>query len=359
MPQSHAGDVAPGWFARLGLAIARPRWALALAGDRANAGRSGSDLILALVLVVVATQLRGLATACWIGGSAGLVFAVRTLTAAVSLHFVLLVLAALLVFAFAGAKRSLGRAFDLACVAVLPLLVVQLVATVALRAAEFDGVPPVMAWFVPAVGLGWMGALVALAIRPARIGAARIPPPPGAVVRPARRLGWGLAAVAAFGVAVQAHWIADHLEFVRPMASGDEAPAFALPEIGPTGALGPTVALASTRGKITVVDFWATWCKPCLASMPRLEQLARNNPDVAVIAINLDDPAAARALFTERGYTMKLLAGDDDVSQRYGASSIPHTVFIDGAGHVREVVSGAGPDLAAIVETIRTSPGRR
>ena len=354
-----AAAASPGWFARLGLAIARPRWALALAGDRANAGRSGSDLILALVLVVVATQLRGLATACWIGGSAGLVFAVRTLTAAVSLHFVLLVGAALLVFAFAGAKRNLGRAFDLACVAVLPLLVVQLVATVALRAGDFEGVPAVMTWSVPAVGLGWMGVLVALAIRPARIGAARVPPPPAAVVRPARWLGWGLAAIAALGVAVQARWIADHLEFVRPMSSGDEAPAFALPEVGPSGALGPKVTLASTRGKITVVDFWATWCKPCLASMPRLDQIARRSPDVTVIAVNLDDPAAARALFTESGYTMKLVAGDDDVSQRYGASSIPHTVFIDGDGHVREVVSGTGPDPMAIVETIRTSPHRR
>jgi thiol-disulfide isomerase/thioredoxin len=204
-----------------------------------------------------------------------------------------------------------------------------------------------------------MGCLVALAVRPARIAALRVPAPPIAQVRAARRLGWGFAAVVALGVAIQAHWIADHLEFVRPMSSGDPAPAFSLQEIGPAGALGERVTLASSRGKITVLDFWATWCAPCLASMPRLDKLARKNPDVAVIAINLDDPALARALFDKQDYAMQLLAGDDDVAQRYGASSIPHTVVLDRDGMVRQVVSGTGPDLAALVETIRTSDRAR
>jgi peroxiredoxin len=93
--------------------------------------------------------------------------------------------------------------------------------------------------------------------------------------------------------------------------------------------------------------------------MPRLDKLARKNPDVAVIAINLDDPALARALFDKQDYAMQLLAGDDDVAQRYGASSIPHTVVLDRDGMVRQVVSGTGPDLAALVETIRTSDRAR
>jgi peroxiredoxin len=89
--------------------------------------------------------------------------------------------------------------------------------------------------------------------------------------------------------------------------------------------------------------------------MPRLERLARAHPDVAVLAINLDDPAGARAVFNEHGYTMKLLADDGDVSQRYGVSSIPHTVVIDRHGVIRDVVRGTSADLAAIVESVRAS----
>lgn len=101
-----------------------------------------------------------------------------------------------------------------------------------------------------------------------------------------------------------------------------------------------------------LVDFWATWCGPCLAAMPRLDQLARKHPDVSVLAINLDDAAAARALFDEHHYAMTLVADDGDASQRYGVSSIPHTVLIDRHGVVREVIRGATSDLAARVEAL-------
>lgn len=351
--------IAPSFLARLGLAIAHPRWALTLAADREHTGRSGSDLIAAIVLLLAATQLRGLAAAVWLGGAVDLGLgsraAMRVLTGALTVDLGLLVLGALAVFALAGARRNLGRAFDLACVAALPLLFVDLGATVVVRTAGIVAVPNAVGWLLSAISYGWMGTLIALATRPARIAPARVPAPPAEVVTPARRLGWVIAAVAVVGIAVQSRWIAGNLELVKPMNTGDEAPALALPEIGPSGTLGDRLTLAATRGKVTVLDFWATWCNPCLASMPRLEKLARAHPDVAVLTINLDDPAKARALFNERGYTMKLLADDGDVSQRYGVSAIPHTVIIDRNGMVREVVRGTGTDLAAAVEAVRTS----
>jgi thiol-disulfide isomerase/thioredoxin len=139
------------------------------------------------------------------------------------------------------------------------------------------------------------------------------------------------------------------------MTSGDAAPAIALPRIGAGGALGERFSLDASRGKITVLDFWATWCKPCLAAMPRLDEIARAHPDVTVIAINLDDAAAARGLFERYRWSMTLVADDGDASERYGVSSIPHTVVLDRRGMVREVVRGAGADLAAIVARIRAS----
>ena len=348
---------APGFVARLGLAITEPRWALTVAADRAHAGRSGSDLVAAIVLVLAATELRGLASALLLGTSVGPGFGVRAvvrvLTGTLTVDLGLLVLGAFVVFALAGARRSLGRAFDLACVAALPLLFVDLAATVTVRAAGIEAVPGAVCLALSAISFAWMGSLIAQAIRPARTAPGRVPPPPAAVVRPARRAGWAIVGIVALGAAVQAVWISRNLELVAPMHTGDEAPAIALPEVDATGALGAPFTLAQTRGKVTVLDFWATWCKPCLMSMPRLERLAQAHPDVAVITINLDDPAAARALFHQQGYTMKILADDGDVSQRYGVSSIPHTVIIDRHGIVREVIRGTGSDLAGLVEAIR------
>jgi thiol-disulfide isomerase/thioredoxin len=182
-----------------------------------------------------------------------------------------------------------------------------------------------------------------------------VPAPPPEAIAPARLVGWGLAAIIALGVAVQTAWIAGNLELVKPMKTGDEAPGLVLPQIDPAGKLGAPVTLAATRGKVTVLDFWATWCNPCLASMPRLEKLARAHPDVAVLTINLDDPVRARALFDEHGYTVKLLADDGDVSQRYGVTSIPHTVIIDRSGVIRDVIRGTGTDIAAAVDAVRGS----
>ena len=349
----------PRFLARLGLAIAHPRWALTVAADRDHAGRSGSDLIAAIALLLAASQLRGLASAVWLGAAVdpglGVRAAMRVITDVLTLDLAFLVLGALVVFGFAGARRNLGRAFDLACVAALPLLFVDLGATVVVRVAGIATVPIAVSWLLSGISYGWMGVLIALATRPARIEPRRTPALPAEVHGAARRLGWGIAAVATLGVVVQILWIADNLEQVKPMKAGEEAPALALPEIGPTGALGERFALAATRGKITVLDFWATWCNPCVASMPRLEKLARSHPDVAVLAINTGDPVAARALFNARGYAMKLLHDDGDVSQRYGASAIPYTVIIDRRGLVHQVVRGAGPDLAAIVDALRTS----
>lgn len=341
-----------GWLTRIGLAIGRPRWALAIAADRRYAGRSGSDLIAMIAVLLVATQLRWLAAAAWLGGAVdaglGVRAAMRVLTGALTVDLGALLAGALAVFALAGRRRNLGRAFDLACVAVLPLVLVQLGATV-LAAVAGVALSAAVSW---PLALGWMGALIALSIGPART--ARPPRPPAPAVRPGRWIGAAVAAVAALGAAAQVAWIAGNLDLVRPMTSGSEAPAIALPRIGPGGALGDRVTLAASRGKITVLDFWATWCKPCLAAMPRLDRVARSHPDVAVIAVNLDDAAAARALFDQRGYAMTLVADDGDTSQRYSVSATPHTVIIDRRGVVRQVVRGAA-DVAAMIEAIRAA----
>lgn len=345
----------PGLWTRIGLAVAKPPWALALASDRGQAGRSGSDLIAVIALALVATQLRWLVSAGWLATAVepalGLRAMVRVLADVVSLKLGLLVLSAFAIFVLAGSRRNLGRAFDLACVAALPLWLVELVATVIVRVAGLD-VPPLVGWMLSGVSFAWTGMLVALALRPARISPRQLPPVPEDAQRRARYVALGLGVAFVVGLATQVAWISRNLELVRPMTRGDAAPAFALPSVDAAGKLAAPVALSSTRGQVTVLDFWATWCGPCLRSMPKLEQLARSRSDVAVLAINTDDPAAARALFAKSNYTMTLLFDEGEVSTRYGASTIPYTVILDRDGVIRHVVRGTGEDLAALIDEL-------
>ncbi len=104
-----------------------------------------------------------------------------------------------------------------------------------------------------------------------------------------------------------------------------------------------------------MIDFWATWCQPCIRALPKLEQLARERPDIDVVTINLDDAAAARALFDQAGYTMFLLADDSTTSERYGVTNIPHTVVIDQRGVVRHVARGRTSDVKVHVDGL--APG--
>ena len=345
-----------GLATRLGLVVTNPRLALSLAADRNHAGRSGSDLIALIGLLLLATQLRGLFAAAWLGQAVstglGLRGVMHVLTRALTVDLGFLVLAALLVFGLSGTKRNLGRAFDLACVAAVPLVLLDLTATVIVRALDVH-VPSAVSIALGGLSFTWAGVVLALAIAPARAAATAVTDPPAAEVTRGRIAGWTIVAIAVAGAVIQVTWIARNTELMRPMTQGDPAPGFALPAIGPSGALGAPVGLAASQGKVTVLDFWATWCGPCLRAMPQLDRIAANHPgEVAVIAVNLDDPAEARALFDERGYKMTLLYDDGQVSQRYGVTSIPHSVVIDRAGVVRLVHRGGGGNVEIEVAKI-------
>lgn len=338
------------FLARIGAAIVRPNAALALAGDRRNAGRSGTDLLLVIIAVLFATQLRALVAAGWLGvvvdGALGVRAFVQTLTDALVIELGALVIGAAVIYV-AMRQRELGRAFDLACVAALPLLLVELAASVVVYAGELS-TPRAVVWLLSLGSYVWTAALIALACIEVR----RAQPTPLGDAKLPRRAGWVFAAAVLAGIAVQGVWLARHADLVRPMTPGDPAPAFSLPRITGAHQLGAPYALADARGKVVVLDFWATWCNPCLKAMPRLDRLAKAHPDIVVLAINIDDPDDAWALFEERKYTMTLLAGDQQTSDRYGVAAIPHTVVIDRGGNVRRVFRGGAMDLEREVSAL-------
>lgn len=119
---------------------------------------------------------------------------------------------------------------------------------------------------------------------------------------------------------------------------------------------GSPVSLEAWRGRPVVVNFWATWCTPCLVEMPALEAAARSRPDVRFVGVNAGEPAAAIREWAEaRGLEFPLIAdGDGSLVRLYQVRGLPATFFVDGAGVIREVVYGplASGQLAAALDAL-------
>lgn len=113
---------------------------------------------------------------------------------------------------------------------------------------------------------------------------------------------------------------------------GAPAPAITLPTTD-----GGTFRLADLRGRPVVVNFFASWCRPCEKEMPVLEALARDGR-VAVVGVTFrDSPGDARAFVRRLGVTFPTLIDDDTesaVARAYGVRSPPMTYFIDADGRI-------------------------
>lgn len=124
---------------------------------------------------------------------------------------------------------------------------------------------------------------------------------------------------------------------------------------------GETTRLTAQRGKPVVLNFWATWCKPCLAEMPRLEQAARDNPGIAFYEIDLDeDGNKVRGFFDslEISHLVPLIDVGSSVARAYGlGQGVPTTFFIDSAGIVRATSLGE-MDAATIAANLGTVKGK-
>lgn len=153
-------------------------------------------------------------------------------------------------------------------------------------------------------------------------------------------------------------WLLQRLPGADPppgttVAKRDEpVPALALPNLR-----GDIVRLpADFRGRPLLVNFWASWCAPCIEEIPQLQRFARRQPrdGVQVIGIALDDAEAARALLRRLQVDYPILldtAGPADSSVRWGnrRGVLPYTVLIDDAGRLRK--QRIGPFARDQVET--------
>jgi len=135
---------------------------------------------------------------------------------------------------------------------------------------------------------------------------------------------------------------------------GSEAPDFTLADTQ-----GRQIHLQDLRGKVVVVDFWATWCPPCREQMPHLQQIHQQFSDKGVVVLGLDvgeDGPRVSQFARESAYTFALLLGSEPgVTELYFVDGFPTTLVVDRQGKiVYRAVGGQSPDKlrAAIQKAI-------
>ncbi len=123
-----------------------------------------------------------------------------------------------------------------------------------------------------------------------------------------------------------------------------EAPSFVLPRLDVDG----TLDLASLRGKVVVINFWASWCVPCREESRALEATWQRYRDrgILVLGVNVQDltPEALRFLRETKTTYPTVRDKDNAVYRAYGLTGVPETFFVDRAGRIVRKFPGAVTD---------------
>jgi thiol-disulfide isomerase/thioredoxin len=129
---------------------------------------------------------------------------------------------------------------------------------------------------------------------------------------------------------------------------GKAAPDFSLKTID-----GKDVKLSDMKGSVVLLDFWATWCPPCRASLPHLNKVSQDkalaDKGLKVYSINCKEkPDTAKDFLTKNNYSFNVaLDSDGKAEESYAVTGIPTTVVVGKDGTVQHVVIGYGGDDTA------------
>jgi cytochrome c biogenesis protein CcmG/thiol:disulfide interchange protein DsbE len=135
---------------------------------------------------------------------------------------------------------------------------------------------------------------------------------------------------------------------------GFAAPSFTLTELN-----GQKVNLSDFQGKIVIINFWASWCRPCRAEMPALQQAYTSYQDkglvlLAINASNQDTPGAMQTFLGsfEHSFTIPL-DSNGEVTRLYRVNSLPTTFFVGQDGRVRDLVIGGPLTVAGLSNRVQ------
>lgn len=103
-----------------------------------------------------------------------------------------------------------------------------------------------------------------------------------------------------------------------------------------------TIRLSDYRGKIVVLNFWASWCAPCLEELPSLIALQKQMPQIVVLAVDFNDDEAAYHQFLTDNHVSLLTIHDESQQSNlaFGTKRPPETYIIDGKGEIRRKFIG-------------------
>jgi peroxiredoxin len=140
---------------------------------------------------------------------------------------------------------------------------------------------------------------------------------------------------------------------IHVVVAGEQAPAFSVK----TDA-GPVVSAPNFGGKLLVLNFWATWCPPCVQETPSLSQLARDyaGRGVVVLGISVDASDSAYRAFLQKYDPRFLTAREARIHRDYGTFMYPETYIVDSTGKVlrkyEEAVDWSSPKVRAYLDSL-------
>lgn len=116
---------------------------------------------------------------------------------------------------------------------------------------------------------------------------------------------------------------------------------------------GKDISLASYRGKVVLLNFWGTWCKPCLKELPEFDRLYRRyrKHGLVVIAVATDtEPEKVQEFAAQAKLASKLALGGEPLSQQYDSPNFPFSFVIDGKGTIQASYRGYRPECTGKLE---------
>jgi cytochrome c biogenesis protein CcmG/thiol:disulfide interchange protein DsbE len=117
---------------------------------------------------------------------------------------------------------------------------------------------------------------------------------------------------------------------------GSQAPSFSL-----TSLEGTTIKSATLKGSVVVLNFWATWCQPCMTEIPELKQLAASSKAKVIgIALDQDGIRTIKPFVVSNNINYTVLVGNEEVFQRFNGIGIPYTLVLDPSQRIVKMYRG-------------------